>query len=254
VSQRAARHHALEQVGPAGQARIENATVLIVGIGGIGCAAASYLASAGVGTLILNDFDRVDESNLGRQFLFGPGDIGKRKVAVAAGRLRVSNPDISYAVLDRRLDGDALRQAVRSADVVLDCCDNFATRFAINDACIQEGRPLISGAAIRMEGQLSAFGPDYGDSPCYRCLYEDRDESLENCSGNGVLGPVPGVIGSAMAVETLKVLSGAGHALKGTLLLYDGGAGRWHSLTISRRADCPACGKGDIPRNTAGAH
>lgn len=245
MSKRAARHHALQQVGPGGQARIENATVLIVGIGGIGCAAASYLASAGVGTLLLNDFDRVDESNLGRQFLFGPGDIGKSKAAVAAGRLAVSNPDISYRVLDRRLDGDELRQTVRSASVVLDCCDNFATRFAINDVCIRESRPLISGAAIRMEGQLAVFGPDYSESPCYRCLYEDRDESLENCSGNGVLGPVPGVIGCAMAVEALKILSGAGHVLESTLLLYDGGEGHWHSLRISRRENCPACGNAE---------
>lgn len=245
MSKRAARHLALEQVGPGGQERIENATVLIIGIGGIGCAAASYLASAGVGTLVLNDFDRVDESNLGRQILFGPGDIGKGKANVAAGRLTVSNPDIAYQVIDRRLEGDALRQAVHSASVVLDCCDNFATRFAINDACIQEGRPLISGAAIRMEGQLAVFGPDYGDSPCYRCLYEDRDESLENCSGNGVLGPVPGVIGSAMAVEALKILSGAGLVLKSTLLLYDGGEGRWQSLRITRRANCPACSSAD---------
>lgn len=243
MSRRAARHHALEQVGPGGQARIENATALIVGIGGIGCAVASYLASAGVGTLILNDFDRVDESNLGRQFLYGPGDIGDSKTAVAARRLTLSNPDIRYQVLDRRLAVDELQQTVRSASVILDCCDNFATRFAINDACVRESRPLVSGAAIRMEGQLAVFGPQYGDSPCYRCLYEDRDESLENCSGNGVLGPVPGVIGSAMAVEALKILSGAGRVLQGTLLLYDGSEGRWQSLAIRRRTNCPACGR-----------
>ena len=242
MSQRAARHHALQQVGPAGQARIEDATVLIIGVGGIGCAASSYLASAGVGTLVLNDFDRVDESNLGRQFLYGPADVGDSKAQVAATRLAVSNPDVTYRVIDHRLDSDELRRAVRGAAVVLDCCDNFATRFAINDACIAERRRLVSGAAIRMEGQLAVFGPDYGDSPCYRCLYEDRDESLENCSGNGVLGPVPGVIGSAMAVETLKALSGAGHVLESTLLLYDGGEGRWQSVRISRRTRCPACG------------
>ena len=242
MSQRAARHHALEQVGTDGQSRIESATVLIVGIGGIGCAAAAHLASAGAGTIILNDFDRIDESNLGRQFLYGPDDIGQQKAVVAARRLAYSNPEVDYQVIDQRLEGSRLLATVRSASVVLDCSDNFATRFAINDACIRESRLLISGAAIRLEGQLAVFGPDFSDSPCYRCLYEERDESLENCSGNGVLGPVPGVIGSAMAVETLKALSGAGHVLRNTLLLYDAAEGRWQSLGFRRRDNCPACG------------
>lgn len=247
MSQRATRHYALQQVGIDGQARIESATVLIVGLGGIGCAAASYLASAGVGTLVLNDFDRIDESNLGRQILYGPGDVGHYKAAVAAQQLARSNPDVSYQVIDRRLEGKDLSRAVASAAVVLDCSDNFATRFALNGACIEESKLFVSGAAIRMEGQLAVFGPDYDESPCYRCLYEDRDESLENCSGNGVLGPVPGVIGAAMAVETLKALSGAGRVLQSTLLLYDAGDASWQSLSINRRPDCPACG---IVRNS----
>ena len=242
VSSRAARHHALAQVGTTGQSRIEAATVLLVGVGGIGCAAASYLASAGVGTLILNDFDRVDASNLGRQFLYSPDDVGSLKAQVAAARLARSNPDVNYQVIDQRLSDDTLRRTVRSANIVLDGSDNFATRFAVNAACVHERRRLVSGSAIRFEGQLAVFGPDYSTSACYQCLYQERDESLESCSGNGVLGPVPGVIGSAMAVETLKSLSGAGTVLQNTLLLYDGGEGRWQSLRINRRAACPACG------------
>ncbi len=239
--ERAARHHALPQIGTAGQARIESATVLLIGLGGIGCAAAGYLASSGVGHLLLCDFDTVDETNLGRQILYGPADIGKLKAVRAASRLAAMNPDVRLTEIPDRLSDDALREAVGLADVVLDGCDNFSTRFQVSDACVTEKRVLVSGAAIRFEGQLAVFGPDYSQSPCYRCLYEDADESLDNCSGNGVLAAVPGVIGTMMAVETLKYLAGMQTASP-ALNLYDAMTGDWQKVRIRKRKKCPACG------------
>ena len=237
---RHARHLALAQVGEAGQAQISNASVLLIGVGGLGCAAASYLASSGVGHIILNDFDTVDETNLGRQVLFGPGDVGKSKAAVAAARLSELNPDIRISVIDERLDAAKLADVIADVDVVLDGSDNFATRFLVNDACVAAGRCLVSGSAIRLEGQVAVFGPNYDTSPCYRCLYEDADESLENCAGNGVLSPVPGVIGTMMAVETLKQLIGL-DSPRGRLQLYDAGDGGFRSVGITKRAACPSC-------------
>ena len=238
--ERAARHHALPQIGTAGQARIESATALLIGLGGIGCAAASYLASSGVGHMLLCDFDTVDETNLGRQTLYGPADVGKLKAACAASRLAEMNPDVRLTEIPDRLSDDGLAEAVSLADIVLDGCDNFTTRFQVNDACVKEKRVLVSGAAIRFEGQLAVFGPDYTKSPCYRCLYEDADESLDNCSGNGVLAAVPGVIGTMMAVDTLKILSGMPTGSP-ALNLYDAMTGDWQKVGIKKRANCPAC-------------
>jgi adenylyltransferase/sulfurtransferase len=231
---------ALAQVGAQGQERIAAASALVVGVGGLGCAAATYLASAGVGELMLLDFDTVDATNLSRQVLFGPGDIGKAKAAVAADRLAQQNPGIRIRAMTDRLDDRALHGAVASTGVVLDCTDNFATRFQVNDACVAGGRCLVSGSAIRFEGQLAVFGPDYGESPCYRCLYSEADESLLDCAGNGVFAPVPGVIGTMMAVEALKFLAGL-DSPRGVLRLYEGDSGRFHSVKIPKRADCPAC-------------
>jgi adenylyltransferase/sulfurtransferase len=151
------------------------------------------------------------------------------------------NPDIRLTEYPDRLADSELAKAVGRADIVLDGCDNFTTRFQVNDACVKEQRVLVSGAAIRFEGQLAVFGPDYGESPCYRCLYEEADESLDNCSGNGVLAAVPGVIGTMMAVETLKFLSGVG-INSPALQLYDAMSGDWHKLRIKKRSTCPACG------------
>jgi molybdopterin/thiamine biosynthesis adenylyltransferase len=237
---RHARHIALAQVGEAGQQRISDASVLVIGVGGIGCAAASYLASSGVGHIILNDFDTVDETNLGRQILFGPNDVGKSKAATAAARLSALNPDVRISILDERLDATALGTTIADVDLVLDGSDNFATRFLVNDACVSGKRCLVSGSAIRFEGQIAVFGPDYDVSPCYRCLYEDADESLENCAGNGVLAAVPGVIGTMMAVEALKYLAGI-TSPRGQLQLYDAGSGNFSSVTISKREECPSC-------------
>ena len=237
---RDARHLALEQVGTDGQQRIAAGTVLLIGAGGIGCASAAYLASSGVGHLIIADFDTVDETNLGRQVLYTPDDVGQRKAEVATERLRVTNQDIKITAITERLQDVALTMAVESADVVLDGCDNFATRFQVNDACVAAGRRLISGSAIRMEGQLAVFGPDYGNMPCYRCLYTEADESMDSCAGNGVLSPVPGVIGTMMAVEALKYFAGI-ESDTTMLHLYDAAATEFHTLKIQKREDCPAC-------------
>lgn len=239
---RDARHLALEQVGNDGQQRIAAGTVLLIGAGGIGCAAAAYLASSGVGHVKICDFDTVDASNLGRQVLYTPADIGERKAQIAAKRLAAGNPDIKISAIDYRLQDDALLDAVTSSDVVLDGCDNFATRFQVNAACVAGGRRLISGSAIRLEGQLAMFGPGYESSPCYQCLYVEADESMDSCEGNGVLSPVPGVIGSMMAVEALKYFAGIETRLA-TLHLYDAAATEFRSLKIQKREDCPTCGQ-----------
>ncbi len=238
---RHARHVALPQIGDDGQARIADATALLIGVGGIGCAAASYLASSGVGQLMLCDFDTVDPTNLGRQILYGPDDVGELKAIVAAERLAIINPEIQITPIIDRLDDDALAEAVGQADVVLDGSDNFATRFQVNNACVAARRCLVSGSAIRLEGQVAVFGPDYATSPCYRCAYQEADESLESCAGNGVLAPVPGVIGTLMAVEALKQLVGL-DSPRGTLQLYDAGSGEFHSAQIRKDKHCPTCG------------
>lgn len=239
-SGRAARHVALRQVGAKGQQAIAASTGLIVGVGGIGCAAASYLASSGIGHLLLCDFDTVDATNLGRQILYGPADIGELKAERAASTLSKLNPDVRLTVITDRMDDEALAEATGLADVVLDGSDNFATRFQVNEACVAASRCLISGAAIRFEAQLAVFGPDFGASPCYRCLYTEADESLENCAGNGVLASVPGMVGTMMATEALKALTGNASDV-GRLTLYEGLSGEWHQVNVKKRADCPVC-------------
>ena len=239
---RTARHVALSQVGEEGQARIGSSTVLIIGLGGVGCASASYLASAGVGQLLLCDFDTVDETHLGRQTLYGPADVGQLKAVRAASRLASMNPDVRLTEIPDRLSDEALAEAVSQADIVLDGCDNFATRFQINEAVVAHDRTLVSGAAIRFEGQIAVFGPDFRKSPCYRCLYIESDESLDSCAGNGVLAPVPGVIGTMMAVETLKILAGI-DTETGMLSLYDALSSDWRKVAIKKRKQCPTCRK-----------
>ena len=237
---RDARHLALAPVGAGGQAKIASGSVLLIGAGGIGCAVAQYLVSGGVGRVTICDFDTVDVTNLGRQVIYGPEDVGKSKARVAGTRLAARNPDVDVAIVDERLDDDGMAEAIGTADIVLDGCDNFSTRFQVNDACVAARKTLVSGAAIRLEGQLAVFGPDYTKGPCYRCLYTEADESLESCAGNGVLGPVPGVIGTLMAVETLKLLAGL-EVARGVLHLYDAAAGTFSSVAIPKRKDCPVC-------------
>ena len=237
---RDARHLALEQVGILGQRRIADGTALLIGAGGIGCASAAYLASSGVGHILIADFDTVDETNLGRQVLYTPEDVGGRKAEVAAAHLRRLNPDIKVTAITSRLQGTDLKEAVKLSEVVLDGCDNFATRFELNDACVSAGRRLISGAAIRLEGQLAVFGPNFDAAPCYRCLYAEADESMDSCAGNGVLSPVPGVIGTLMAVETLKYFAGIASDTS-LLRLYDAASTEFHTVKILKRDDCPVC-------------
>jgi len=241
TSKRYARQVALADVGEAGQERIGAGSALIVGLGGLGCPAAQFLATSGIGRLALNDFDRVDETNLPRQILYTAEDVGKPKVQAAAARLRALNPNVVVTTLAERLDERALAAAVAGVDVVLDGSDNFATRFAVNRACVARRKPLVSGAAVRIEGQIAVF-PNRAGGPCYSCLYDDEDEWLGDCQGNGVLAPVPGVIGTLMAIEALKLLLGWESALHGRLLLWDARRGEWRSVALKRDPDCEVCG------------
>jgi adenylyltransferase/sulfurtransferase len=241
MSERYARQIALADVGPEGQAKLGGARMLIVGLGGLGCPAALYLATSGVGRLVLNDFDRVDETNLPRQILYAPEDVGALKVEAARKRLTALNPGVEVVVLAERLDGAALEAVVGDVDVVLDGTDNFATRFAVNRACVIRRIPLVSGAAVRVEGQIAVF-PNDGDGPCYACLYNDEDEWLGDCQGNGVLAPVPGVIGTLMAAEALKLVMGWDSSLRNRLLLWDAKRGDWQSVALKRDPACVVCG------------
>jgi adenylyltransferase/sulfurtransferase len=243
MSERYARQIALADVGADGQAKLGRARMLVVGMGGLGCPAALYLATSGIGKLVLNDFDRVDETNLPRQILFAPEDVGALKVEAAKRRLNSLNPGVEVVALAERLDGVALDAAVGNVDVVLDGTDNFATRFAVNRACVARGVPLVSGAAVRVEGQIAVF-PNDGDGPCYACLYDDEDEWLGDCQGNGVLAPVPGVIGTLMAEEALKLALGWDSSLRNRLLLWDAKRGDWQSVALKRDPDCVVCGRG----------
>jgi adenylyltransferase/sulfurtransferase len=240
TQKRYARQVALADVGEQGQARIAAGSALVVGLGGLGCPAAQFLATSGIGALVLNDFDRVDETNLPRQILYTDDDVGKLKVDAAAARLRALNPAVRVITLPERLDAATLESAVGAADVVLDGTDNFATRFAVNRACVARGKPLVSGAAVRVEGQIAVFTNGPGE-PCYSCLYDDEDEWLGDCQGNGVLAPVPGVIGTLMAAEALKLLLGWTSAARGRLLLWDAKRGDWQSVALKQNPDCEVC-------------
>ena len=241
MTKRYARQIALADVGAEGQARLGRASVLVVGLGGLGCPAALFLATSGMGRLVLNDFDRVDETNLPRQILYGPTDVGALKVEAAKARLLALNPDVQISCVAERLEPAALEAAVASVDIVLDGSDNFTTRFAVNRACVAHRKPLVSGAAVRIEGQIAVF-PNSGDGPCYACLYNDEDEWLGDCQGNGVLAPVPGVIGTLMAEEALKLVLGWESALHNRLLLWDAKRGEWQNVALRRDPDCEVCG------------
>lgn len=238
---RYSRHLALPDFGAAGQERLAAARVLLVGLGGLGSPAAMYLAAAGVGRFLLNDFDRVDASNLQRQLLYRDSDLGEAKVEAAAAALRGINPDCTLETIDGRLDGALLAQVIGSVDLVLDGSDNFGTRFAVNAACVQARKPLISGAAIRYEGQLAVFDSRDPASPCYACLYPEGGEELENCRQNGVLAPVTGVIGSLMAAEAVKLLAGVGRPLIGRLLRLEALSGDIAYTKLNRDLECPVC-------------
>jgi adenylyltransferase/sulfurtransferase len=237
---RYSRQIRVEGIGESGQARLLQARVLVIGMGGLGSPAALYLAAAGVGTLVISDFDRVEESNLQRQIIHRQEDIGEQKARSARRALQSVNPECRVVAKDWQLDDDELGDEVRAADLVLDCSDNFATRFALNRQCVSSRTPLVSGAAIRREGQIITFLP--GTGPCYQCLYPAGLEHEETCALEGVLAPVVGVIGSMQALQALQVLTGAGADLAGRLLLFDAAAMQWRSVRVPRDAACPVCG------------
>lgn len=239
---RYSRQIMLPQVDIAGQQRLLQSHALIIGLGGLGSPAAMYLAAAGVGRLTLADFDEVDLSNLQRQIVHSQSDVGSSKVSSASQTLKSLNPDIEISTITQRLDGDALEAAVRSADVVIDASDNFVTRFAINQACALESTPLVSGAAIRMEGQVCVFNHQEKDQACYRCLYsEDQEEETATCAENGVLSPVVGIIGSIQATEAIKILARFGTTLSGRLLILDAFTMEFREIRLSQDPSCPVC-------------
>jgi len=239
---RYSRQIALPSIGVSGQAKLRDASVLIIGAGGLGTAASTYLASSGVGQLLINDFDRIDLSNLPRQVLYRSSDKGAHKARIAAERLQAINPATDVISLEERLPAKALAECIAAVDAVVDCTDNFGSRWLINEYCFRQHKPLISGAAIRWEGQVSVFRNAASAGPCYRCLYSEADENLDDCTGQGIVAPVAGMVGCMLATETLKVLLGIESALHGKLWVYDGLAGNSRTVTIPARQDCPVCG------------
>jgi len=240
---RYSRHILLDEIGIEGQQRLLDSTALVVGAGGLGSPASLYLASAGVGTLLLADDDTVDLTNLQRQVLHRTDRIGQPKAESGRRTLAGLNPGVDVVPLASRLDGEALRAAVRRSTVVLDCSDNFATRHAINRACVDAGVPLVSGAAIRFDGQLAVFDPRRADSPCYHCLFPDGADLEEvRCAVMGVFAPLTGIVGTMQAAEALKIAGGFGTPLVGRLLLIDARTLRIDEIRVPRDPACPVCG------------
>ncbi|WP_407495214.1 HesA/MoeB/ThiF family protein [Pseudooceanicola sp. MF1-13] len=251
---RYARHIILREVGGPGQLKLKQARVLVVGAGGLGSPALMYLAAAGVGEIGVVDDDTVDSTNLQRQVIHGDQDIGRPKVQSAADRMIAINPFIEVKTYNRRLEGDAVRDLVAGYDLVLDGTDNFDTRYAVNSACVLAGKPLISGALTQWEGQVSVFDPANG-APCYQCVFPQAPAPglAPSCAEAGVIGPLPGVVGSIMAIEAVKVITGAGAALRGEMLIYDALWGETRKIRVKPRADCPVCGGAGLAEDAAKA-
>lgn len=239
---RYARHVLLDEFGVEGQDRLLAARVLIVGVGGLGSPAAAYLAAAGVGQLVLVDDDVVELSNLQRQILHTTARIGQTKAESGRVALTQINPDIRIDTLVERLDDARLIELATGVDLVLDCCDNFATRHAINRACVVTRTPLVSGAAIKFSGQISVYDLRRDEAPCYHCLFPEADDVEElRCATTGVLGPLVGMVGSVQAAEAIKVLAGFGEPLVGRLLCVDALAMQWNTIRFTRDPACPVC-------------
>lgn len=238
---RYSRQIMLPQIDIEGQQKLLAANILIVGAGGLGSPAAIYLAAAGVGNIVIYDNDVVDLSNLQRQVAHHTADIGTDKVISTRQTLNKLNPDVRIRAVKQKLEGGQLDLEVSLADVVLDCSDNFTTRFAINNACVKQHTPLVSGAAIRFEGQVTVFTPGKNDSPCYNCLYNSDGEELQNCATNGVIAPVTGIVGSIQALEAMKLIMNIGEALTGRLLLLDGLTMEWNTMKLRKNPNCPTC-------------
>lgn len=239
---RYSRHILLPEIDVSGQEKLLAAHVAIIGIGGLGSPVALYLASSGIGKLSLIDFDSVDLSNLQRQIIHDTDHLGTTKVSSAQGKLAALNPGTSVQVYAEKLSDLEISALIKEVDAVVDCTDNFATRLTINQACVQHQVPLISGAAIRMEGQLMVYDPSIANAPCYACLYQNTAELELNCATTGVAAPLVGIIGSMQAMETLKILVGFGEPATGSLLIFDAANTQWQRFRVTRRADCPACG------------
>ena len=239
---RYARHLSLPEVGKEGQLRLKDSRVLIVGAGGLGSPLALYLAAAGIGTLGLVDFDEVDATNLQRQILHGTQDVGRPKLDSAKERLADVNPNVSVITHDLRLDSNNALEILDPYDVVADGTDNFPTRYLVNDACVLLGKPNVYGSVFRWEGQASVFATDGG--PCYRCLFREPPPPglVPNCAEAGVLGVLPGIIGSIQALEVIKLLLGQGNTLSGRLLIFDALEMSWREMAVSRNTNCPVCG------------
>lgn len=218
------------------------ASALIVGAGGLGCPAALYLAASGIGKLTIADPDKVDLTNLQRQILYRTDSVGTPKVEAARAALSALNPDVEVVPLSQRLDEKSLDPLVRASDVVLDCSDNFATRHALNRACVRLRKPVVSGAAIRFDAQVAVFDLRNPDAPCYACLYPEDGEAEEvQCSTMGVLAPLTGVVGALQAMEAVKLITGAGTTLNGKLLLLDAKQSEWRNIRVKKDPACPVC-------------
>ncbi|HXN15739.1 MAG TPA: HesA/MoeB/ThiF family protein [Usitatibacter sp.] len=246
---RYSRHLLLNEFGEEAQERLLASHALVVGAGGLGSAALLYLAASGVGRISVCDSDRVDLTNLQRQIVHRMDSVGQPKAASAAATLAALNPDIRVEPLEERAGPERLLALARAADVVLDCSDNFATRHALNRACVAARRPLVSGAGIRFDGQVAVFDLRRPEAPCYHCLFaEDAEASEERCATMGVFAPLVGIVGTFQALEAIKLITGIGETLAGRLLLFDALASRWHEVRFARDPHCRVCG---LPRAAA---
>jgi len=240
---RYSRHILLDEIGIEGQQKLLASHVVVVGAGGLGSPVALYLGSAGVGRITLVDHDRVDATNLQRQIAHTLARIGQFKAESVVQAVAALNPDVQVTPVMQRADDALLDSLVPEADLVLDCTDNFATRHAINRACVKHGKPLVSGAAIRFDGQITVYDPRNPNSPCYACIFPETDRHEEtHCATMGVFAPLVGIVGTVQAAEALKLLCGVGTALTGRLLMLDGRGMEWTEMALSRNADCPVCG------------
>jgi molybdopterin/thiamine biosynthesis adenylyltransferase len=239
---RYSRHILMDDIGIEGQERILGSHALVIGAGGLGSPVAMYLAGAGVGTITVTDHDTVDLTNLQRQIAHRTDSVGQPKVVSLQHTLQALNPLVTVHALQRRADADSLDALVQAADVVLDCSDNFATRQAVNAACVHHGKPLVSGAAIQFDGQISVYDTRVADAPCYACTFApDAGFEEARCSTMGVFAPLVGIIGAMQAAEALKLITGAGRSLNGRLLMLDGRAMEWSEIRLPRNPACPVC-------------